>query len=41
MMNISSSFDHRIVDGHEAAKFIQDLKRVLETPRGLLRSQVC
>jgi 2-oxoisovalerate dehydrogenase E2 component (dihydrolipoyl transacylase) len=31
-MNLSSSFDHRIVDGHEAASFIQRLKRLLETP---------
>ncbi len=41
MMNVSASFDHRIVDGHEAAKFIQDIKRGLESPQGLLRSQVC
>jgi 2-oxoisovalerate dehydrogenase E2 component (dihydrolipoyl transacylase) len=32
LMNLSSSFDHRIVDGHEAASFIQHLKRLLETP---------
>ena len=32
LMNLSSSFDHRIVDGHEAASFIQRLKRLLETP---------
>lgn len=32
IMNISSSFDHRIVDGHEAARFIQALKRLLEHP---------
>ncbi len=32
MMNISSSFDHRIVDGYDAAQFIQQLKRVLERP---------
>jgi len=32
MMNISSSFDHRIVDGHDAALFIQRLKRLLEHP---------
>ena len=31
-MNISSSFDHRIVDGHDAARFIQALKRLLEHP---------
>ena len=32
MMNISSSFDHRIVDGHDAARAIQALKRYLEFP---------
>jgi 2-oxoisovalerate dehydrogenase E2 component (dihydrolipoyl transacylase) len=32
MMNISASFDHRIVDGYEAARFIQRLKRLLEQP---------
>lgn len=31
-MNISSSFDHRIVDGHDAARFIQQVKRMLEHP---------
>lgn len=32
MMNLSSSFDHRIVDGHAAAAFIQELKRLIEHP---------
>jgi 2-oxoisovalerate dehydrogenase E2 component (dihydrolipoyl transacylase) len=32
MMNLSSSFDHRIVDGWEAASFIQHIKRQLEHP---------
>ncbi|GLJ00362.1 dihydrolipoamide acetyltransferase family protein [Sphingobium sp. BS19] len=32
MMNISSSFDHRIVDGYDAALFVQQLKRLLEHP---------
>jgi 2-oxoisovalerate dehydrogenase E2 component (dihydrolipoyl transacylase) len=32
MMNLSSSFDHRIVDGWEAASFIQRIKRQLENP---------
>lgn len=32
MMNLSASFDHRIVDGYDAAKFIQRLKRLLENP---------
>jgi 2-oxoisovalerate dehydrogenase E2 component (dihydrolipoyl transacylase) len=32
MMNLSASFDHRIIDGHEAASFIQRLKRLMEHP---------
>jgi 2-oxoisovalerate dehydrogenase E2 component (dihydrolipoyl transacylase) len=32
MMNLSSSFDHRIVDGWDAATFIQRVKVLLETP---------
>ena len=32
MMNLSSSFDHRIVDGFEAAVFVQRIKALLETP---------
>jgi 2-oxoisovalerate dehydrogenase E2 component (dihydrolipoyl transacylase) len=32
MMNVSSSFDHRIVDGHVGARFIQRLKRLIERP---------
>ncbi len=32
MMNLSSSFDHRIVDGWEAAVFVQKIKALLETP---------
>jgi 2-oxoisovalerate dehydrogenase E2 component (dihydrolipoyl transacylase) len=32
MMNLSSSFDHRIVDGWDAATFIQRIKAVLELP---------
>src|SRR6185436_7793936 len=32
MMNLSSSFDHRIVDGWEAASFIQRIKQQLEQP---------
>ncbi len=35
MMNISSSFDHRFVDGYEAAALIQDLKKLLERPTAL------
>ena len=32
MMNLSSSFDHRVVDGYEAAVFVQRIKSLLETP---------
>lgn len=35
MMNLSSSFDHRIVDGHDAAAFIAEVKRRLEAPAAL------
>jgi 2-oxoisovalerate dehydrogenase E2 component (dihydrolipoyl transacylase) len=36
MMNLSSSFDHRIVDGYDAASFIQAVKERLEAPARLL-----
>ena len=32
MMNLSSSFDHRFVDGHDAAAMIQRIKEMLEHP---------
>jgi 2-oxoisovalerate dehydrogenase E2 component (dihydrolipoyl transacylase) len=32
IMNLSSSFDHRIVDGWEGASFIQRVKQLLEQP---------
>jgi 2-oxoisovalerate dehydrogenase E2 component (dihydrolipoyl transacylase) len=32
MMNLSSSFDHRVVDGQHAAEFVQALRRYLECP---------
>ena len=32
MMNLSSSFDHRVIDGWEAAVFVQRIKALLETP---------
>lgn len=35
MMNLSSSFDHRIVDGFDAASFIQRVKVLLENPATL------
>ena len=31
-MNLSSSFDHRVIDGLDAAEFIQGIKRLIETP---------
>lgn len=33
MMNLSSSFDHRFVDGLHAAEFIQEVRRILESPQ--------
>ena len=35
MMNVSSSFDHRVVDGWDAAEFIQTVKGLLEHPATL------
>jgi 2-oxoisovalerate dehydrogenase E2 component (dihydrolipoyl transacylase) len=35
MMNLSSSFDHRVVDGYDAAAFIQRVKGMLEHPAAL------
>jgi 2-oxoisovalerate dehydrogenase E2 component (dihydrolipoyl transacylase) len=35
-MNLSLSCDHRVVDGWDAASFIQDLKKLLENPLKLL-----
>lgn len=32
MMNLSSSFDHRVIDGYDAALFVKRLKTLLETP---------
>jgi 2-oxoisovalerate dehydrogenase E2 component (dihydrolipoyl transacylase) len=32
MMNLSSSFDHRVIDGWNAAVFVQRIKALLETP---------
>ena len=36
MMALSLSFDHRVVDGGLAQRFINDIKRLLENPRLLL-----
>ena len=32
MMNLSSSFDHRVIDGWDAAVFVQRIRTLLETP---------
>jgi len=32
VMNLSSSFDHRVVDGIDAARFVQALRTLLEAP---------
>jgi 2-oxoisovalerate dehydrogenase E2 component (dihydrolipoyl transacylase) len=34
-MNLSSSFDHRVVDGHDGATFIQRMRALLEAPASL------
>jgi 2-oxoisovalerate dehydrogenase E2 component (dihydrolipoyl transacylase) len=36
LMNISISCDHRVVDGYDAASFVQGVKRLIETPALLL-----
>ena len=36
LMNLSSSFDHRVVDGMDAARFIQAVRALLECPALLL-----
>ncbi|ABC63125.1 dihydrolipoamide acetyltransferase family protein [Erythrobacter litoralis] len=36
LMNISISCDHRVVDGYDAASFVQALKKLIETPTLLL-----
>jgi 2-oxoisovalerate dehydrogenase E2 component (dihydrolipoyl transacylase) len=39
MMNLSSSFDHRVVDGAVAAAYIQRVRQLLETPALLFIDQ--
>ncbi|WP_130617942.1 dihydrolipoamide acetyltransferase family protein [Dyella amyloliquefaciens] len=39
IMNVSSSFDHRIIDGYDAAQFVQRLKQLLEHPATLFIEQ--
>ena len=36
LMNISISCDHRVVDGYDAAAFVQAVKKLIETPALLL-----
>jgi 2-oxoisovalerate dehydrogenase E2 component (dihydrolipoyl transacylase) len=36
LMNLSISCDHRVVDGYDAAAFVQEVKRLMETPALLL-----
>jgi 2-oxoisovalerate dehydrogenase E2 component (dihydrolipoyl transacylase) len=36
MMNLSSSFDHRVVDGANGAALVQEVKRLLEHPMEIL-----
>jgi pyruvate dehydrogenase E2 component (dihydrolipoamide acetyltransferase) len=36
MMNLSASFDHRVIDGHEGAAFVQRVKGYLEDPELML-----
>jgi 2-oxoisovalerate dehydrogenase E2 component (dihydrolipoyl transacylase) len=35
MMNLSSSFDHRVIDGMVAAQFVQAIRGYLEAPATL------
>ncbi|SHN49628.1 dihydrolipoamide acetyltransferase family protein [Erythrobacter sanguineus] len=39
LMNISISCDHRVVDGYDAASFVQAMKKLLETPVLLLADE--
>ncbi|MFY9217497.1 MAG: 2-oxo acid dehydrogenase subunit E2 [Tepidanaerobacteraceae bacterium] len=36
MMNLTLSCDHRAIDGAVGAKFLQNLKEILEEPMNLL-----
>jgi 2-oxoisovalerate dehydrogenase E2 component (dihydrolipoyl transacylase) len=40
IMNLSSSFDHRFVDGYDAAAMIQELKELLEHPAAIFIPKV-
>ena len=34
MMYLSLSYDHRVIDGEKAVKFLQTIKKILEAPGG-------
>jgi pyruvate dehydrogenase E2 component (dihydrolipoamide acetyltransferase) len=36
VMHLTASCDHRVIDGVAAARFLQDLKRLMENPETLL-----
>jgi len=36
IMPISFTYDHRVLDGAEAARFMNDLKSLLEKPESLV-----
>ena len=36
IMPISFTYDHRVLDGAEAARFMNDLKELLEKPKSLV-----
>jgi pyruvate dehydrogenase E2 component (dihydrolipoamide acetyltransferase) len=36
IMSVTLSADHRIVDGAVAAQYLQELKRLLQAPMGIL-----
>jgi len=38
LMNLSISCDHRVVDGYDAAAFVQEMKRLIEAPALILVS---
>ena len=40
LMNLSCSFDHRVVDGFEGANFLQEIRRYLEDPNLLLLASI-
>ena len=39
MMNFSASFDHRVIDGWDAAMFVQRIKSLVETPALIFMGQ--